>query len=152
VGRRITLSVPEKARHNKKLKGVTMENPFDSPSPFAEAAKVTETPKPNLVDAKDMLGVARSLESQARLAQKTKNWVWMEKIKSLAQQLVKMLWGFIKEAFKICVFSFILEICNRVLASATEGLSKHKLQVTTPTQGSSYEDPFARRYGTSMSW
>jgi len=128
-----------------------MANPFDSP-PFEEATKEPVATKPTLAaEAKDLLGTARSLENQAFLAKKTRNWAWLEKIKSLAWRLMGVLWDFTKKALLLSLFNFIVEICNQVLSSATEGLSKHKT-AAPQTSNQNYGDPFSRHYNSGLTW
>lgn len=105
-----------------------------------------------MAEARDILGTARSLESQARLARQTKNWSWLEKIKSLAWKLVEVLWDFTKKALLISLFNFIMELCHQVLSSATEGLSKHKGSAPQAPTTTNYGDPFSKHYGGGMSW
>jgi NTP pyrophosphatase (non-canonical NTP hydrolase) len=149
----LALSVHHLEQPNKKLKEVRVENPFDS----TEAVKQTGTSIAG--EAGDLLSAARSLEGQARLARKQKNWGWMKRLEGLAKKLLEVLWDFTKKAFMLSVFNFIVDICSMVLSSAMESLTKHKTAVNLAAPAAAattnYNDPFSRQYGstgTTMSW
>lgn len=127
-----------------------MENPFD-----------TQAQKPSVVEeAGDLLSAAASLHNQARLAKKTKNATWLARLEGLARKLLNVLWDFTKKAFMLSVFNFIVDICNMILSSAMESLTKQKSSVGLPlavTGQQQINDPFSKQYGnnvsaTTLSW
>jgi hypothetical protein len=128
-----------------------MENPFDSP-----VLEKREEPQAGVVNqARDLLGATRSLERQAVLARKNRDWVWLTSLQGHATKIGVLLWGFTKNALLIAVSTFILELCQMILARAMELITKHKT-TATPAQSqpqNSYGDPFTRHYGgTQISW
>jgi hypothetical protein len=131
-----------------------VENPFGS-SPFEEASKEPLVSKTEVVkEAVELLGTAHQLESQAKLARKTKNWAWLMKIEGLARKLLSLLWDFTKKAMLLAVFNFVSELCTMILGAALASLSKYKTLGPAPASpGVNYNDPFSRHYGhTTVGW
>ena len=144
------LSLPYLVKPNKRLKRRTyMSNPFDS-NPFSgEPSKDT-----GASDAARLLGAARNLEGQARVAKRNKNWEYLCQIKAAAVKLLQLLWEVTKKAAVLAVFNFAAELLTRLLSSVTESLTKHKATVITqsmPNQQQNYGDPFSRHYANA-SW
>ena len=136
-----------------------MENPFDSfSSPFGETTKeaVKKPQKAGPVqEAKDLLDAAITLESQARLARKTKNWNWLKKLEGIARKILNILWDFTKKAMMLAVFNFIVDLCTMILGSVSKSLTEQKSSIgSIPVQQAAhYNDPFSRHYGnTTVGW
>jgi hypothetical protein len=125
-----------------------MSNPFDT----KEKVELFE-------EAGDLLKAAKTLEGQVRLAKKTKNAGWLEKLGGYAKRTGVALGNIAKQALAITILNGVIELCNMILSAVLKSLSERKAAygVTTPAQSSqtNYNDPFTRQYGssaTTMSW
>jgi hypothetical protein len=148
-----------------------MGSPFDCPpletSPTPQPTPAEPTKLRLVEEAKDLWNAAQSLESQAKLARKNKDWVWLRKIEGMALKVLDYLWEFIKKAVVLAVFKFIAELCAMILNSVMDALMKkggQRMDITTngvawtggpvqpaaaaaSTTSPSYSDPFSRHYG-----
>lgn len=122
-----------------------MANPFEdtSPNAFSAAPKVsqifgeaTETVKASVLsEAVDMAKTANTVAQQARLARKTGNIAWLNKLQDFAHRLGHMLVEFIKKAIELAVFKLVLELCAMIMNAIVEALTKRgnqRMEITTP--------------------
>jgi len=119
-----------------------MSNPFDlvpemeqgaKGSIFREAAQ--EASETIFEEAKDLLGSAMSLKSQAQMARKAGNYSWMMKIQSYALQVLDLVFNFLKKAIVIAAAKFVLEMCALIINQIMDSLGKRgnsKIDISTP--------------------
>lgn len=137
-----------------------MGSPFDTQfeQPVQQEAIVLDRPevKPTMGQVRELWSTAKNLESQARMAKRTRNHAWALKISDLSKKCVAILWDFTKKAVLIAVFNFIVDFCAQILSTAGDALSKHKTaagRLPQPSTQSFAADPFTRHYGnTQVSW
>jgi hypothetical protein len=130
---------------NNNKEDYRMSNPFDTGAginPFggnviSEAFKsaTTEAEASVLNEVSDLARAAHNLDSQMSMATKTKNPLWLLKLKGFALRLGEALLDFVKRAIELAIFKLVLELCAMIMNSIMAALTKKgmgPMDVSTP--------------------
>ena len=88
-----------------------------------------------LSEATDLGKAAMSISGQMKVAKRSGDVGWMNRLKAHANKLVGVLWEFIKKAIELAVFKLVLELCAQIMNSIMDALTSrgnNKMEITTP--------------------